>query len=227
MLVPLKGTNAMKIIAATGSLIVAVLLGLFGLVSFGYWPNMALSFVPVALTVGLLSISAILIVKRDSQLSLRTKAFIGAVLGTLVITCSVLNIYIRHERRILQARAVQFLSRPVPVLFDTNFLGGYESGNANVLSRSRALIARYANNGRIRWSAAIQGQMASAPFGIAACEEAASTNPEALRYVTECKAILDEEWRMGFWQWVEDTMEMKRKIPEIEEEDVLPRSRSE
>jgi hypothetical protein len=24
---------------------------------------------------------------------------------------------------------------------------------------------------------------------------------------------------MGFWQWVEDTMEMKRVIPEIEEED--------
>jgi hypothetical protein len=26
---------------------------------------------------------------------------------------------------------------------------------------------------------------------------------------------------MGFWQWVEDTIEMKHTIPEIEEEDAL------
>jgi hypothetical protein len=31
--------------------------------------------------------------------------------------------------------------------------------------------------------------------------------------------IIEEEWRMGFWQWVEDSIEMKQTIPEIEEED--------
>jgi hypothetical protein len=30
---------------------------------------------------------------------------------------------------------------------------------------------------------------------------------------------LAKEWRMGFWQWIEDTIELKDKIPEIEEED--------
>ena len=28
---------------------------------------------------------------------------------------------------------------------------------------------------------------------------------------------------MGFWQWVEDTIELKRRIPEIEEEDRVDR----
>ena len=210
----------MKIIAATVSLVAALLLAVFAFVSFRYWPNVALSFLPVALAASFLAISVILIVKRRSRLSLRTKALIGGVLGVLVITWFALNVYIRHERRILQSRANQFLSRPVPAPFDTNSLGGYiESWDGNVLSRSRALIARYAKNGRIRWFAVIQGQMATAPFGISACEEVASTNQDARLYLTESKAILDEEWRMGFWQWVEDTMEMKSKIPEIEEED--------
>jgi hypothetical protein len=34
--------------------------------------------------------------------------------------------------------------------------------------------------------------------------------------------VLEEEWRMGFWQWIEDTIEMKDEIPEIEEEDYHP-----
>jgi len=73
--------------------------------------------------------------------------------------------------------------------------------------------------GRIRWSARIQGEFATAPFGIAACDEVIRTNVEARIYVAECQSILDQEWKMGFWQWVEDTIEMKRTIPEIQEED--------
>ena len=45
------------------------------------------------------------------------------------------------------------------------------------------------------------------------------TNAEVRLYSAESHAILAEEWRMGFWQWIEDTIEMKTKIPEIEEED--------
>jgi hypothetical protein len=37
--------------------------------------------------------------------------------------------------------------------------------------------------------------------------------------MAERNVILAKEWRMGFWQWIEDTMEMKTSIPEIEEED--------
>jgi hypothetical protein len=49
-----------------------------------------------------------------------------------------------------------------------------------------------------------------------------TTNEEVRRYSSESHAILAEEWRMGFWQWIEDTIEMKDKIPEIEEEDYHP-----
>src|SRR5437867_12309612 len=86
----------------------------------------------------------------------------------------------------------------------------------------KAIIERYANKGGIRWSAVIQAQFATGPFRIAACGDAARTNEEAPVYLSDCKAILDQEWRMGFWQWVEDTIEMKRRIPEHEEEDFLP-----
>jgi hypothetical protein len=149
------------------------------------------------------------------------------VVLVLIAACglAVLNVHIRHQRKLLQTRAKQFLSRPVPTLFNTNELGGYvESQDGNVLIRSRTLIERYATNGRIRWSARIQGEMASAPFGMDVCEQAAKTDEER-QYITECKAIVDAECRMGFWQWVEDTVEMKRVIPEIAEEDAPPSKR--
>ena len=131
-----------------------------------------------------------------------------------------LDIYIRHERKMLQTRAKVFLSQPIPAMFQTNEIGMYQArSNHDVLFVSRALIERYAKNGRIRWSAAIQGQFAVQPFETSACEEAAITNEAARIYVAECKAIIAKEWRMGFWQWIEDTMEFKKRIPEIEEED--------
>jgi len=92
-----------------------------------------------------------------------------------------------------------------------------------VLSGSRRLVDRYANNGRIRWSAVIQGQFATQPFETSYCEDAAKTNEQARLYIVECKAIIDKEWEMGFWHWFQDTIEMKRSIPEIEEEDRVDR----
>lgn len=168
---------------------------------------------------GLIAVGIFLILCRRSPFSKRSRYLIFCCLGLLIASPIVLDIYIRHERQALQTRAKEFLARPVPSLFNTNDLGGYiESQNGNVLTRSRTLIERYAKTGRIRWSAAIQGQFATAPFGIAACEAAAGTNEEAQLYIADCKSILGEERRMGFWQWIEDTIEMKRTIPEIEEE---------
>lgn len=142
------------------------------------------------------------------------------LIAVLIVSAVILDVHIRHERKSLQARARAFLSRSVPDVLNTNLLGLYsESQDGNVLIRSRRLIERYANNGRIRWSAVIQAQFATAPFGISACEDVAKTNDEVRIYVAECQSILDKEWRMGFWQWVEDTMEFKQRIPEIEEED--------
>jgi hypothetical protein len=144
----------------------------------------------------------------------------------LVAAAVILDFHIRHERKLLQTRAKEFLSRPVPTMFQTNEIGGFQAPpNETVLSTSRALIERYANNGRIRWSARISGELAVQPFETFFCEEVAETNKSARIYVEDCKAIIAEEQRMGYWQWVEDTIEMKTKIPEIEEED-LPTTNS-
>jgi len=141
--------------------------------------------------------------------------------AVLVVGAVILDFHIRHERKLLQAQAKEFLAIPTPAMFQTNEIGGFQAPpNETVLSTSRALIERYAINGRIRWSARISGQLAIQPFETAFCEDAAKTNREARIYIEDCKAIIAEEQRMGFWQWVEDTIELKMRIPEIEEEDL-------
>jgi hypothetical protein len=157
---------------------------------------------------------------------LRLKRFLKVLfllVAVLVAGAVILDFHIRHKRKVLQIRAREFLSRPVPILFQTNSIGGFDAGpGKTVLGISRSVIERYATKGRIRQTSAITGQMALLNFEIAFCEEAAKTNEEARTYVEDCKAIIDEEWRMGFWQWIEDTIELKRNIPEIEEEDFKP-----
>ena len=102
---------------------------------------------------------------------------------------------------------------------DTN--GGTANG---VFGYSRVLIGRYATKGRIRWSAVIQGEFACTGDNCLNpnISDAVTTNEEVRVYSAESHAILAEEWRMGFWQWIEDTIEMKDKIPEMEEEDHYP-----
>jgi len=162
----------------------------------------------------------------DEHGFLKLKKFFKILLllvAVLVSGAVILDVHIRHERKTLQTRAKEFLSRPVPSMFQTNEIDGYQARpNEDVLSVSRALIERYAKAGRIRWSARIQGEMAVQPFETAFCGDAAKTNEEARIYTEDCKAIIAEEWRMGYWQWVEDTMELKQRIPEIEEEDFKP-----
>ena len=103
---------------------------------------------------------------------------------------------------------------------DTN--AGLQNG---VFGYSLILIERYATKGRIRWSAVIQGQFACTGEGVNPNirSDAIDTNEEVRLYLSERNAILAKEWRMGFWQFVEDTIEMKRTIPEIEEEDRVDR----
>jgi hypothetical protein len=152
-------------------------------------------------------------------------------MGTIVVGPLVLDLHIRHERRALQLRAKQFLARPIPKLLlpdSDGFVGGhYEGTNGepanDVLGYTRPLVSRYADKGRIRWSARIQGEFASTSseiwVGAGPDGEAIETNEEVRRYMAERNAILGKEWQMGFWQWVEDVMELKQTIPEIEEED--------
>jgi hypothetical protein len=153
-------------------------------------------------------------------------------MGILVGSPVLFDIHIRHERRLLQLRATEFLSRPLPKLLTPDAegkVGGFyvdtNSGPQNgVLGYSRLLIERYANTGRIRWSARIQGEFASTGHGVNANyqSDAIKTNEEVKLYLAERNAILGKEWQMGFWQMVEDVMEMKMPIPEFEEENVKP-----
>jgi hypothetical protein len=194
--------------------------------------ELLLKFVPAAFSLGLVRIGVFLISKRSSVISTRAKTVIVIFFSLLVVSPALLDIHIRHERKVLQIRAKNFLLRPIPKLLTPNSegeVGGYyvdtNSGTANgVFGYSRVLIGRYATTGRIRWSAAIQGEFACTGDKCLNpnISEDVFTNEEVRLYSTESHAILAEEWRMGFWQWIEDTIEMKVSIPEIEEEDYHP-----
>jgi hypothetical protein len=221
-----------KIIAGLGCLVAAVPLGLFAWECFlagNYASELLFKFVPAAFTLGLVLIGFFLISRRCSVISTRAKTVIVIFFGLLVVSPALLDIHIRHERKVLQERAKNFLLRPIPKLLTPNSegeVGGYfvdtNAGTANgVFGYSRVLIERYATKGRIRWSAAIQGEFACTGDNCLNpnISDEVTTNEEVRRYSAESHAILAEEWRMGFWQWIEDTIEMKDKIPEIEEED--------
>jgi hypothetical protein len=215
--------STIRTIAGLACVVIALLIVPFAWVSMVsgiLW----FKFIPAAFTVVLIALGLFLILNRRSPLSRLATTLITILITVLIVSPIMLGFWIRGERHALQNRAKEFLSRPVPDMFQTDSIDGYQARpNQTVLSTSRSLIERYANNGRIRWSAAIQGQFAIQPFETASCEAAAKTNEEARVYVVECKAIIDKEWRMGFWQWVEDTIELKRTIPEIEEEDRVDR----
>lgn len=188
-----------------------------------------LACIPAAFAVCLVVVGRLLIVNRRSSLSSRAKFLIILVVGAAIVSPIVLDIHIRHERAALQMRAKEFLLRPIPKLLIPNSeeeVGGYyvdtNAGIANgVFGCSRVLVERYATKGRIRWSAAIQGEFAGIGNNCLNpnISDEVITNEEVRRYSAESHAILAKEWRMGFWQWIEDTIEMKDKIPEIEEED--------
>jgi len=215
--------STLKVIAGLGSMVAALVLGPFAWVCFGYG-DLWFKFLPVGFVLGLAAIGLLLILKRRFPLSRKDKTLITVFISALIISPIILDVYIRGERNELQIRAKEFLSRPVPAMFQTDAIDGYQAApNETVLSTSRGLIERYADKGRIRWSAAISGQFAVQPFETAFCEKAAKTNDEARIYIVDCKAIINKEQHMGFWQLVEDTIEMKRIISEFEEEDRVDR----
>jgi hypothetical protein len=220
--------RTLKVIAGIVCLAAALPLGMFAWVCFIYGA-LWFKLIPVAFTLGLAVVGLFLILRRSLVISTKAKVTIIVFLGILVVSPALLDMHIRHERKALQTRAKNFLSRPIPklLLTDSNGeVGGYyidtNGGTANgVFGYSRVLIERYATNGRIRWSAAIQAEFACTGDNCLNpnISAAVTTNEEVRRYSAESHAILAEEWRMGFWQWIEDTIEMKDKIPEIEEED--------
>jgi hypothetical protein len=217
-----------KVIAGLVCLAAALPLGVFALVCFIHSASW-FKVIPIAFALGLAVVGLLLILRRSSVMPARARMVIIIFFGILIASPVLVDVHIRHERKVLQTRAKDFLLRPIPKLLvpDSNGeVGGYyvdtNAGIANgVFGYSHVLIERYATKGRIRWSAAIQGQFACTGDNClnGNISDEVTTNEEVRRYSAESHAILAEEWRMGFWQWVEDTIEMKDKIPEIEEED--------
>jgi len=188
-----------------------------------------LKWLPIAIECGVISAGIFFIRKRKQKFSIKAKALLLVLLAVTIVTPAFLVLKIRSDRKALQLRAQEFLKRPIPKLLIPNSegeVGGYyvdtNAGVANgVFGYSRVLIERYATKGRIRWSAAIQGEFACTGDNClnGNISDEVTTNEEVRHYSAESHAILAQEWRMGFWQWVEDTMEFKSVIPEIEEED--------
>ena len=217
-----------KIVFGVICLIFALFFGLFALASLRS-SELWFKFIPAIFTVGLVFIGIYLIAKRGSPLPNNSKWLMGMFFCLLVLLPLLLDLNIRRERKALQARAKAFLARPIPKLLKPNSegeVGGYfidtNAGVANgVFGYSRVLIERYATKGRIRWSAAIQGEFACTGDNCLNpnISDEVTSNEEVRRYSAESHAILAEEWRMGYWQFVEDSIEFKSVIPEIEEED--------
>jgi hypothetical protein len=217
-----------KIIVGIICLAIAIYLTPF---CFGMFLYSALLFKLLTLVFwcGLIAAGIFLIRRRKLPLSKGARSLILLFLGVAIASPIILDIHIRHERAALQMRAKEFLLRPIPKLLipdSEGEVGGYyvdtNAGIANgVFGYSRALIERYATKGRIRWSAAIQGEFACTGDNCLNpnISDEVTTNEEVRRYSAESHDILAKEWQMGFWQAIEDSVEMKHTIPEYEKED--------
>ena len=228
--------RVLKIIVGVVCLLAGLYLGLFAWMAAAnpfYRPALWFRFIPLGFTAVIFLFGIFLILRRNSPLSSRVKWFMAGFLCVLVLSAMVLDFHIRQERKALQEQAKAFLARPIPESAHTQFRGlySYEYFGTNnyeaerqIMGGSQPLIKRYAKTGRIRWSARIQGQFAitGEHLNFPNSDDVERTNEEVRVWLAERNAIVSEEWRMGYWQWIEDTIEMKSKIPEIEEEDYHP-----
>src|SRR5207237_1171028 len=154
--------RTLKVISGMICLAAALPVGMFAWVSFDSG-ELWFEFIPVVFTLGLIAVGLFLILRRGSVMSARAKTSIIIFFGILVAIPALLDMHIRHQRKVLQARAGKFLSRPIPKLLvpdSEGYVGGYfvdtNAGPQNgVFGYSLVLIHRYATNGRIRWSARI------------------------------------------------------------------------
>lgn len=126
--------SRIKAILGPGCAVVAFFLGLFAWVSFSSGP-LWLKFIPVIFTLVLLAIGLFLILKRSSPLSKRPKMLITILSGILIVSPIMLDLWIRNESHSLQKRAKEFLSRPVPDMFKTDKINGYQHRSGTALHR--------------------------------------------------------------------------------------------
>jgi hypothetical protein len=228
--------RALKIIAGVVCLLAGLYFALFAwmaAVNPFYRPALWFRFIPAGFAAGIFFFGVLLLLRQNKPLSGRFRWTMEAFLCLLVSSATFLDLHIRQERKSLQEQARAFLANPIPKSVIPNSEGyiGYEFFGTNnyeaerqIMGGSQPLIKRYATTGRIRWSARIQGQFAitGEHLNFPNSDDVERTNQEVRVWLAERNAILSEEWRMGYWQWIEDTIEMKSKIPEIEEEDYHP-----
>ncbi len=200
--------------------------------AFFLWGGFWFEFIPFSFILALIATGLFLIYKRRQIMSKRARILLVLFLCVTALSHLLLVTKIQYERGQLQTRARAFLLRPMPIALKTAPKGGIEyhqvgtneDAGIQIFGNSRDLIKRYATNGRIRWSAHIQGEFATTLDypNVMGGEDIERTNLEVHAYMAERNAILSDEWRMGFWQAVEDTIEMKLHIPEYDEEDFHP-----
>jgi hypothetical protein len=189
----------LKVFAGLGCLLAAIPLGMFAWGSIVYG-ELWFKLVPAGFTFGLVVIGLFLIKRRGSVLSVRTKVALVVFFSVLIASPVFLDFHIRHERKVLQTRAKNFLLSPIPKLLvpdSEGEVGGYyvdtNGGTANgVFGYSRVLIGRYASKGRIRWSAVIQGEFACTGDNCLNpnISHDVLTNEEVCLYSAESHAIL-------------------------------------
>jgi uncharacterized membrane protein SirB2 len=225
----------LKNIVGVVCLLAGLYLGLFAWMTAAnpFYPALWFRFIPLGFTAVIFFLGIFLILRRNSPLSSRVKWFMASFFCVLVLSAVLLDFHIRQERKALQEQAKAFLACPIPNLLIPNSEGyiSYEYFGTNnygaerqIMGGSQPLIRRYAKTGRIRWSAIIQGQFAitGEHLNFPNSNDVERTNEEVRVWLAERNAIVSEEWRMGYWQCIEDMIEMKTKIPEFEEEDYHP-----
>ena len=113
--------------------------------------------------------------------------------AVLVLCAVCFGVLVRHKTNALHGHAKEFLARPIPSMFQTNQIGGFDAGNqGTVLDGARSLIERYAAKGRLPETSEIACRMNLAQIDVGVCEYAAQTNDSAKIYVKDCKSILDD-----------------------------------
>src|SRR5213080_4014037 len=111
--------RTVKVIAGLGCIVATLFLAPFAWVSFVYG-NLWFKFVPVVFILGLVAIGVFLILKRRLALSKNAKTLITVFISVLTVSLIMVDVYIRCDRKALQNRAREFLSRPVPTMLETN-----------------------------------------------------------------------------------------------------------
>ena len=215
-------------LAAIGSLVASVFLGLFTVSEFQYGPAWLTGCV-LLFCLGLAITGLYLIRNRHSALPIKARLLMLAFSCLIVSSPIILDFHIRHDRMVLQEQTKNFLLRPIPSLLIPDpegrvgecFVDPSAGPQNGIFGYSRVLMTRFAFYGRIRWSARIQAEFAVTSHAVNGnfLTEEIEKSEDVRRYFADRNAILGRIWAMGYWQFIEDAIEFAGNPPEHQEED--------